>query len=84
MLYFSKYFLHFLVVINRVSQYLSQCDEVILMDSGRILDQGRHVDLINQNQRYASLIETFMNETSESLVNEADLDLSFNGDQSSL
>ena len=63
---------------------MSQCDEVILMDSGRILDQGRHVDLINQNQRYASLIETFMNETSESLVNEADLDLSFNGDQSSL
>ncbi|KAI9560845.1 ABC protein [Daphnia sinensis] len=51
-------------------QYLSQCDEVIFMDHGRILDQGRHGDLLNQNERYATLISTFLHEESETNLDE--------------
>ena len=43
-------------------QYLSQCDEVVFMDDGRVLDQGRHSDLMNRNGHYASLIHTFLRE----------------------
>lgn len=40
------------------------------MDHGRILDQGRHVDLLTQNERYASLISTFLHEDNEANVDE--------------
>ena len=43
-------------------QYLSQCDEVVFMDDGRVLDQGRHSNLMNRNGHYASLIHTFLRE----------------------
>ena len=32
------------------------------MDDGRVLDQGRHSDLMNRNGHYASLIHTFLRE----------------------
>lgn len=32
------------------------------MNEGKVLDQGRHVDLMNRNQFYASLIRTFLQE----------------------
>lgn len=35
------------------------------MDHGRILDQGRHGDLLNQNERYATLVNTFLHDESE-------------------
>ena len=41
---------------------MSQCDEVIFMDGGRILDQDQHANLMNQNERYSSLIHTFLHE----------------------
>jgi ATP-binding cassette subfamily C (CFTR/MRP) protein 5 len=44
------------------------------MDRGRILDQGRHVDLMNQNERYGSLIHTFLHDESENNMNEIDCD----------
>lgn len=44
---------------------MSQCDEVVFMDEGRILDQGRHVDLMNRNGRYTTLIHTFLSQKDE-------------------
>lgn len=44
------------------------------MDGGRILDQGRHNDLMTQNERYSSLIHTFLHEDAELVLNEADCD----------
>ena len=32
------------------------------MDGGRILDQDQHANLMNQNERYSSLIHTFLHE----------------------
>jgi hypothetical protein len=32
------------------------------MDFGRIVDRGRHVDLMSRNEQYMSLIRTFLNE----------------------
>lgn len=43
-------------------QYLSQCDEVVFMNEGRILDQGSHNDLMNRNEHYSLLIHTFLRE----------------------
>ena len=39
-------------------QFLSQCDEVVFMDAGRVLDQGQHSELMSRNGYYASLIHT--------------------------
>ena len=44
------------------------------MDRGWILDQGRHVDLMNQNESYGSLIHTFLHDESENNMNEIDCD----------
>jgi ABC-type transport system involved in cytochrome bd biosynthesis fused ATPase/permease subunit len=41
---------------------LSQCDEVVFMDEGRVLDQGRHVDLMSHNGPYSRLIHTFVSQ----------------------
>ena len=43
-------------------QFLSQCDEVVFMDAGRVLDQGQHSELMSRNGYYASLIHTFLRE----------------------
>lgn len=53
---------------------MSQCDEVIFMDRGRILDQGRHVDLMKQNERYGSLIHAFLHDENEKNLIEIDVD----------
>lgn len=42
------------------------------MDEGRILDQGQHSNLMNQNERYSSLIHTFLHEDGEITLSEND------------
>ncbi|XP_057372866.1 ATP-binding cassette sub-family C member 5-like [Daphnia carinata] len=59
-----------IVFVTHQLQYLSQCDEVVFMDEGRILDQGRHVDLMNRNGRYTTLIHTFLSQKDEDNVKE--------------
>ena len=43
-------------------QYLSRCDEVVFMEEGHILDQGEHFELMNKNEQYSTLINTFLKE----------------------
>ncbi|XP_046652903.1 ATP-binding cassette sub-family C member 5-like [Daphnia pulicaria] len=62
------------IFVTHQLQYLSQCDEVIFMDRGRILDQGRHVDLMKQNERYGSLIHAFLHDENEKNLIEIDVD----------
>ncbi|XP_046462037.1 ATP-binding cassette sub-family C member 5-like isoform X1 [Daphnia pulex] len=50
------------VFVTHQLQYLSQCDEVIFMDDGRVLDQGRHVDLMSRSGPYSTLIHTFLSQ----------------------
>lgn len=47
---------------------MSQCDEVVFMDEGKVLDQGSHVDLMNRNGRYTTLIHTFLSQKSDDNV----------------
>lgn len=44
---------------------MSQCDEVVFMDDGRVLDQGRHVDLMSRSGPYSTLIHTFLSQEKE-------------------
>ena len=43
-----------IVVAHRLSA-LKQCDNIIVMDHGQIIEQGAHDELIENNQRYATL-----------------------------
>lgn len=38
------------------------------MDEGKVLDQGSHVDLMNRNGRYTTLIHTFLSQKSDDNV----------------
>lgn len=51
-------------------QFLSLCDEVVFMNDGRILDQGKHTTLMSRNEYYASLIHTFLQEKENKEGNE--------------
>ncbi|KAK4005312.1 hypothetical protein OUZ56_007029 [Daphnia magna] len=57
-----------IVFVTHQLQYLSQCDEVVFMDEGKVLDQGSHVDLMNRNGRYTTLIHTFLSQKGDDNV----------------
>ena len=52
-------------------QFLSRCDEVVYMDEGRIKDQGPHTVLIDRNEEYSTLINTFLNVDDDELLGSA-------------
>ena len=51
------------------------------MDGGRILDQGQHANLMNQNERYSSLIRTFLHEDAQEEVTLSEVDFALDDDR---
>jgi ABC-type bacteriocin/lantibiotic exporter with double-glycine peptidase domain len=43
------------VVAHRVSA-IRDCDEIVMLDGGRIVEQGTHQDLLRRNGKYAALV----------------------------
>ena len=60
-------------------QFLSQCDEVVFMDAGRVLDQGRHTELMSRNGHYASLLHIFQQEKDNKQIDNEDIITNING-----
>ena len=46
-----------LIIAHRLST-IRDADEIIVMDQGRIVEHGRHEQLLQQNGRYRALYET--------------------------
>ena len=44
-----------LVIAHRLST-IKDCDEIIVMDHGRIVERGSHEDLMKNNGLYAELV----------------------------
>ncbi|XP_072021816.1 ATP-binding cassette sub-family C member 5-like [Amphiura filiformis] len=53
------------VFVTHQLQYLADCDYVVLMRDGRILEEGKHNDVMAKDGEYANLIRTFHMDESE-------------------
>ena len=47
-----------MIVAHRLDQAAS-ADQVVVMDKGRVLEQGTHADLVARNGRYTELWEAW-------------------------
>ncbi|XP_078524925.1 ATP-binding cassette sub-family C member 12-like [Lissotriton helveticus] len=53
------------VLVTHQLQYLEFCDEVVLLEDGRIREKGTHKELMDANGRYTQLIENLNMEQSQ-------------------
>ena len=51
--------------VNHQFQYLSQCDKVMFMKEGAIIDSGTHEQLMAGDNEYATLIKMFYTQENE-------------------
>ncbi|XP_078256552.1 ATP-binding cassette sub-family C member 12-like isoform X2 [Rhinoraja longicauda] len=55
------------MLITHQLQYLEHCDEILLLEDGKIKEKGKHKTLMNENGHYANLISNYqMNQPNES------------------
>ncbi|XP_048402987.1 ATP-binding cassette sub-family C member 12 isoform X2 [Stegostoma tigrinum] len=55
------------ILVTHQLQYLGHCDEIVLLEDGKIKEKGKHELLMNENGHYASLINNYqMNQTNSS------------------
>ena len=47
------------ILVTHALHFLSQCDYVYSLENGYIAAQGKHQDLINENESFARLIAEF-------------------------
>jgi len=45
------------VVVTNILTHITEYDEIIIMDKGRIVDRGTHDQLIHSSEFYASIIK---------------------------
>uniref|UniRef100_A0A8C4QF30 ABC transporter domain-containing protein n=1 Tax=Eptatretus burgeri TaxID=7764 RepID=A0A8C4QF30_EPTBU len=65
------------LLVTHQLQYLKFCDEIVVLEDGQIVENGRHEDLMNVNGKYAGLIKTFQmdaNEDTESQMSQCSHD----------
>ncbi|XP_046906915.1 ATP-binding cassette sub-family C member 12 [Hypomesus transpacificus] len=60
------------ILVTHQLQYLEFCDEVIMLESGKIKEAGTHKDLMEAMGRYAQLIKNFQLEQSKAQNEEMD------------
>ncbi|XP_019629882.1 PREDICTED: multidrug resistance-associated protein 5-like [Branchiostoma belcheri] len=50
------------ILVTHQLQYLSECDEVVLLKDGRVAGQGPHRRLVTMNAEYAEMIRSYLDE----------------------
>ncbi|XP_062922995.1 ATP-binding cassette sub-family C member 12 isoform X1 [Mobula hypostoma] len=54
------------ILVTHQLQYLEHCDEILLLEDGKIKEKGNHETLMKENGRYANLINNYqMNQPNE-------------------
>ncbi|XP_051884033.1 ATP-binding cassette sub-family C member 12 isoform X2 [Pristis pectinata] len=55
------------ILVTHQLQYLEHCDEILLLEDGKIKEKGKHETLMKENGHYANLISNYqMNQPNES------------------
>lgn len=55
------------ILVTHQLQYLEHCDEILLLEDGKIKEKGKHEALMSRNGHYANLISNYqMNQPNES------------------
>ncbi|XP_077987901.1 ATP-binding cassette sub-family C member 5-like [Glandiceps talaboti] len=54
-----------ILFVTHQLQYLSQCDEILVMKEGEIVERGKHDDLMTKGGEYAFLIKTHYSDDDE-------------------
>ncbi|GCB72667.1 hypothetical protein scyTo_0006412 [Scyliorhinus torazame] len=47
------------ILVTHQLQYLEHCDEILLLEEGKVKEKGKHVLLMNKNGHYANLINNY-------------------------
>ncbi|XP_072374298.1 ATP-binding cassette sub-family C member 12-like isoform X2 [Scyliorhinus torazame] len=47
------------ILVTHQLQYLEHCDEILLLEDGKVKEKGKHVLLMNENGHYATLINNY-------------------------
>lgn len=71
------------ILVTSNLEYLSKCDEIIVVDNGRITEQGTHTELLENDSEYARLLKTFPDErekTADDYIADPNLDRHKNGE----
>ncbi|XP_014306305.2 ATP-binding cassette sub-family C member 11-like isoform X1 [Myotis lucifugus] len=59
------------VLVTHQLQYLQFCDQVLLLEDGKICEQGVHSELMQKKGRYAHLIQTMHGEATQNTLQAA-------------
>ncbi|XP_043273528.1 multidrug resistance-associated protein 5-like isoform X1 [Venturia canescens] len=61
-----------ILFVTHQVQYLNRCDEIYMMSNGRIVEHGVHKELMDANNKYATMVKSMIRKAEQASSNEDD------------